>query len=570
MTVTPASAIATPAGDQPEPPFPPALVEEMLRMFARAIRAHQLYLPNNPTYQRALDMARASFAPIWQRTDELTLEVTDTQLKWEGRVVMNEPDKTVDALPWTLYKDGLRELRLLRDAEQQEFIGFIEVIARVRRGGNEEDDLLTLLWEREFNFIRYRYIDLTIDGMAPLEASDTAHNQRLVDPSQVQAPPEESILPAGVVSFDEFNTTLYFLEENEIEYLREAVRREYAADLRSNVVSILLDIYENQIDGTIRDEICGILDILLVNLLTAGQLGTVATLLREVGAAAARAREITPEQRERLLHLADRLSEPDALSQLLQSLDERAEASEQEGLNELFAQLRVRALGTIFLWIGRVQSQRVRAQLETAAARLAAANTSELVRLIGMPEREISLEAIRRAGSMKAPAAVTVLGRTLTSPDEAIRLASVTALAEIASPGALQQLEKALDDQSRDVRVAVTRAFGMRTHRPALSRIEGMIKERKLQGADLTEKMAAFEAYGAMCGENGIALLDGLLNGKGMFGKREDTEIRACAAMALSRIGTDKAQAALRRASGDKEILVRNAVNRGLRGGPPA
>jgi HEAT repeat protein len=97
-----------------------------------------------------------------------------------------------------------------------------------------------------------------------------------------------------------------------------------------------------------------------------------------------------------------------------------------------------------------------------------------------------------------------------------------------------------------------------------------MIKERKLQGADLTEKMAVFEAYGAMCGANGIPLLDGLLNGKGMFGKREDTEIRACAAMALGKVGSDAAQAALRRAAGDKEILVRNAVNRGLRGGPPA
>jgi HEAT repeat protein len=110
----------------------------------------------------------------------------------------------------------------------------------------------------------------------------------------------------------------------------------------------------------------------------------------------------------------------------------------------------------------------------------------------------------------------------------------------------------------------------MRTHRPALSRIEAMIRERKLQAADLTEKMAVFEAFGAMCGEKGIPLLEGLLNGRGMFGKREDAEIRACAAMALGRIGTDSAQAALRRASGDKEILVRNAVSRGLRGGPPA
>jgi HEAT repeat protein len=79
--------------------------------------------------------------------------------------------------------------------------------------------------------------------------------------------------------------------------------------------------------------------------------------------------------------------------------------------------------------------------------------------------------------------------------------------------------------------------------------------------------MAIFEAYGALCGDPGVPLLDGLLNAKGFFGKREDPELRACAAMALGRIGSESALATLRRAAADKEILVRNAVNRALRGG---
>ncbi|MGQ0647704.1 MAG: HEAT repeat domain-containing protein [Gemmatimonadaceae bacterium] len=561
-----ASTTAAAPGEAREPPFPPALVEELLRMLARAIRAHQLYLHNNPTYLRALDVVKAAFAPIWQHTEELLFEVTDTQLTWGGRPVMNEPDKTTDALPWVLYKDGIRELRLLKDVEQQELVGLIDVIARVRKTGSDEEDLLTVLWEKEFNYVRYRYVDLLVDGMEPLDASDDAKLERLVDPTQVREPPKEDLLPAGVVSLDEFNTTLYFLEEREIEYLRTSIQREYAADLRSNVVAILIDTYEQQVDPTIRDEVIGVLDTLLVNLLTSGQLGTVAMLLREVGVAASRARDISPAQHERLLQLADRLSEPEALSQLLQSIDERVEAVGQQEMNELFEQLRVRALGTIFLWVGKVQNARVRAQLETAAARLAATNTSELVRLIGAPEREIALEAMRRAGAMRAAAAVPGLGRMIQQQDAESRLVAVQALAEIGSPGSLQLLERTIDDASRDVRVASARAFAARSHRPALTRLEGMIKDRKVEGADLTEKMAVFEAYGSMCGEGGIALLDGILNGKGLFGKREDAELRACAAMALGKVASPAALRSLEKASHDKEILVRNAVSRGLRG----
>ena len=44
-------------------------------------------------------------------------------------------------------------------------------------------------------------------------------------------------------SMSDFDGTLYFLDEREIEYLQTEVDREYRADLRQNVVSILLDIY---------------------------------------------------------------------------------------------------------------------------------------------------------------------------------------------------------------------------------------------------------------------------------------------------------------------------------------
>ena len=130
----------------------------------------------------------------------------------------------------------------------------------------------------------------------------------------------------------------------------------------------------------------------------------------------------------------------------------------------------------------------------------------------------------------------------------------------------MQHLDRGLDDEDRDVRIATVRALGARNHRQAVQKIEAALSGRRLQGGDLTEKMAYFEAFGALSGEAGVGMLDGLLNKKGLFGKKEDVEVRACAAMALGRIGTDSAIAALRRAGTDKDILVRNAVSRALRG----
>ena len=73
-----------------EPALNIAPVEEMLRLVSRAVRAHLLYLENNPTYLKSLEALRASFAPIWAHTDDLFFEISDTQMLWEGHAVITE------------------------------------------------------------------------------------------------------------------------------------------------------------------------------------------------------------------------------------------------------------------------------------------------------------------------------------------------------------------------------------------------------------------------------------------------------------------------------------------------
>ena len=538
----------------------------MWRVLVKAARAHQLYLHNNPTYLRALEIARAAFAPIWELTDELVFDVTETELRWHGEAVLREAEKATDNIPWMMYKDGIRELRVLKEFERDEIVPLLDILQRARKVSPEEDDLLTMLWEQEFSYLRYRYIDVSTEQAAPIDKTGFRAGEAGAQATQESAPAIDSTV-ASVVKLEDFDSTLYFLEESEAEYLREEVRKEYEIDMRRNVVAMLLDTYEVQGDRGVREEIAGLLDTLMLHILSSGEFKTAAFLLRETAQTSERAPAITPEQKEQLLRIRNRLSEPEVLAQILQSLDEASQLPDQDDLNELFDQLRVGAIATVFSWLTKAQTPRLRVLLESAAARLAMANTAELVRLIGSSDRDVAREAIRRAGAVRATAAVAALAKLTTDPDVQMRLAAVQALGEIGSPGALQFLERTIDDASRDVRVATARAIATRAHRPALAKIEAAIQGKLAKDANLTEKMAFFEAFGTLCGDGGVKLLDGLLNSRGLFGKKEDVELRACAAMALGRVGTEAAVATLRRAANEKEVLVRNAVNRALRGG---
>jgi hypothetical protein len=569
-----------PAGelDNVQAPIDIALVQELLRLFGKAARAHQLYLPNNPVYKQALDNLRAGFLPLWEATDEVALSITESEMRYAGETVLDEGTKSSDSLPWLFYKDGVRELRFSRGFDTEELAKLLDILQRVRKASPDEDDLLTMLWQGDFAYLRYRYVDMSVEPATPLGeggeqlAESQLDVRRMAGESAAEGAEGEqesgSAPPSGVVNMSDFDGTLYFLDEHEIEYIQKEVRREYEIDLRQNVLALLLDIFEQQPDPSIREEVGEILDSFMLHMLSAGQFNNVAYLLREALVASQRAVDIVPAQRERLAQLPARLSAPDALAQLLQSMDEATQLPSQAELLELFEQLRGSALAPVLDWLGRLQNPKLRPLLEQAAARLAAQSTAELVKLVLSPSRNVAIEAIRRAGGLRTPAAVVPISKVLAEGDVELRATAVAALAEIGSPTALQSLERAVEDSEREVRVSAVRALQSRAYRPVLPRLESIVKGRAIRDADLSEKMAMFEAYGSLCGNAGVAALDAMLNGKSLFGRREDAELRACAAVALGRVGTPDAQASLRQSANEKDVVVRNAVARALRGQP--
>jgi hypothetical protein len=545
--------------------LPIAAIDEVLRLLLKALRAVQLYPANNATRVRAIENARGAFVALWAELPELVLEIRETELLCAGESVWRDGERAGDSLPWLLHKDGLRELCFTPGFEGEELGEFLAILQRVRLTASEEDDLITLLWTQEFAHLEYRYVDLGFDGAVPSADDERRSPGGEVEREAAELASAAVATSAHLVNTGDFDSALYFLSERELDYLREEVRREYDGSPRESVLAILLDIFESQPDDAVRDEVLRTLDGLVVHYLAAGEYRAVAYLLRETAIAASRATPLAPSLAERARALPDRLSERGPLSQLLQSLDDGADMPPRSDLDELFSELRPAALGTVLEWAARARTPAVRAMIEGAAARLVTSNTAELVRLIGEGEPAVAQAAARRAGELQVIAAVAPLARMLEDESSTRRLCAAEALAAIGSAGAMQALERGLGDEHRDVRLVVARALGARRHRAAAPRLETAIREHAVRGADLTEKMVLFEAYGALCGDAGVPLLDRLLNGRSLIGRREDPEVRACAALALGRVGTATSAASLERARDERDPVVRNAVGRAMR-----
>ena len=557
----------------PETPtqlLPASHVSELIQAMVKALRAFQMYLPNNPIYQRAIQNVRTAFGPIWAATDELVLHVGETDLVWEEQVVYHQLNKS-DSVAWSLFKDGMRELTLFKGAETEELPRLLATINQARfLPADAGDDLLTLLWALEFESIKYRFIDFFAEGAGELPGpSGTTGGSLTAEQRRAAAVAETQERPKGVIELADVDSTLYFLDEDEVTYLARELEDEYKRDVRGSALNVLFDLMETQGEGGVRDEVLGVLEQLFPNLLTSRDFRSAASVLRESKLLKERATNLRLEQTQRLDGFVGRLSEPAIVGQMLQSLDEASGLGLDQDAAGVLRELRTTALEPLVSWLPNLSSAPLRKMLEDDVVdKLASSNITEVQRLLRQPDSPALLGIVALCGRLQLHHAVPGFTEVISHADPAVRLAAVQTLSQLGTPGALTLLDRAIEDTDRAVRIAAVKGVGARGYKGALRRIETVVLGKSPRQIDLTEKMAFFEAYGSIAGATGLKALSTILLQRGLLKMKEPPETRACAAVALGRIKTAEAREVLQRASDDKELVVRNAVSRALREPP--
>lgn len=562
------------------PPCAPERLEELLRQLDKTVRLHQLYPATNPTYLKTLEALRAAFREVWAETDSFTLQVSETRFTCGNAVVMDEPEKASDSLPWTLFKDGVRQLRLSDGFEEHEVERLLAIIPKVRRALDFEDDVVTLLWAADFEHLSYRYIDTVSSEGVPLDPSATpgrwpataatfADTREVVEAARHRQADTRGALEGMLRVAVTPDVAAQQARADAMRHLREGMDREYAADLRRDVTDVLLDIFELRREEDVRLETARHLDTLLMLHVGTRSFDALAHLLRESAVAVGRAPALTDAARGAMAQLGARLSDPALLAPLLEWIEDAPTPPSAAHVGELLASLHPPALGPMLQWAAASRHYELRQLYAASAERLADAAPHELIGLITAEVEAVALEAIRRCGTHRHDTAVPMLVRALGHADEPRRAAAVAALSNIGTPRAYSGVERALSDTSVAIRTSALRILTVAAHRPVLGRVTEVVQGREVRDMDAAERRALFELYGTLCGDAGVPWLSGQLTGpSGFFKRKTDPETRACSAAALGRVGTPAAREALRKAADTDEPLVRQAVRAALaRGG---
>lgn len=563
--------------DWDESTLPVDEVRSLFVTLGKAFRAYQLYDENNPVRQRFVETLRGEFTALWGELDQLVVTVDEDRIYLEGSEVYYSESRN-DSLAFLFFKDGVREVTFLPGIEATELDVFLGVLQKARKLVPEGDDLLTVLWEAEMVYFRYQYVDLLAEGVELPEPGAGNTGQELQAALQAEdeeiAAQEEEAAQGGqaapdspqTVQQDDFNPTLYVLDAREMEHLRSELEKEMNRDTRSDVLKALFDRLEEPENRERQSEILGILETLLPNFLSRGKLVAATNVLRELRRLELIEGMFDDQRLAESRRIVDEISSTEAIEELMQALYAGTIRASPSQLSNFLLFLRGTALAPLLRESEVVEHKALQAVLRKAVQGIAGQNQQALVALLEEDDPLVAAAAAKLAAEMKIAEAGPALARLLNHADPDVRLAAVEAATVLKASSVAAVLEGRLEDEVRDVRIAAARALAELRYPPAAATLATIIGGKRIRMADISEKVAIFEAYGTVAGENGIRLLDSLLNKKGgLLGKKESTEIRAAAALGLGCVATPEARAVLERATQDEDPVVRSNVNRALR-----
>lgn len=543
------------------------VVEELLRTLTKGQRALQMYLPNNPVYQRAMESLVDAFTPVWNVTGRLVLEIHEQHIEWEGVAVFQQSNAG-EGLAWQLYTDGLRRLTLLPGVEAEEIIRLLHVINRARLlPADAADDLLTLLWEQEFVLITYAFVEVIGEGTEFLQESEA--REPPADPGDAQREVDDARgtpTNPGLVDLADFDATPYFLDEAETRLIRTELEDEYRRDYRTHAIDALMDILETQREPAVRHEAVALLEDVLPAQLAIGGFRAVARILRELRVIAARAPGLDQELHTAVLSFEERLSQPEILEQLFRALEDAIGHPADEDVSEVMRELKPSALPTILAHLGRTLNPDVRRALEPSLEGLARAAPNALADVLDSGPPDALEPAIALAARMGISALVPAIVGHYKSGGVPVRLTAIAALAGFGTPTAIATVEEALGDVDRTVRQAALAVLHQRGGSGGMvRRLEGLLFGETDGGWDRLERRALFEAYGSFAGDAALPKIRELLEPRGLFRRRAQPDIRACALFGLGKIRSFDARLLVDTYTSDKEPVVRSAANSVLR-----
>lgn len=526
----------------------------LIQTFLQTIKAFRIYEANHPILLKFMERLKRDFDQYFEEFDSFPLLVGEHRLFYRGKVVYENQD-VKESLAFFFYKDGIREIKFIRGLEFREVVDFLQIVRKSETVNHLEDDLVTLLWEKDFSHITFGTVDEFLEsGSHYTPAIEEDFIERLefkrvgregvnetLPEEEKETPPalrveslKQAINPAPGQSL----VQACQLTPDEIEEINREIEQEYQPDyiylLIDNLIEILLhlgedmDAYENMISYFERT---------IGSFLEKREVSKAVIVLKKLNDTM-ESMVLKDKQIFAIRRILDTFSGPRSIDLLGEAMKGNGEV-DSEAILQYLRLLTKKAVEPLCALLGKVESGKWRKVVCDLLSELSREEIKPLIKFLSDPDPFLVCHILYVLGKIGHPSTIKYLGNLVVHPDPKVREETFQVLKKMGQP-AKDLLQKFLKDPLAEMRTKAAPVFAKMAREEAFKPLQSIILSEDFFKRDYDEKASFFRALGETQSEEVIPMLKKIAKKRRWFQRGKWEEMRLCAQNTLKMLGRDE------------------------------
>ena len=553
------------------------LSRDLIGVLIKAIKAFRFYPPDNPTLKGLREQLLRKFQYFLNKYQSFVIQVGQYDLSYKGKVLYENRDVKT-SLAFSLYKDGLREIRFLKHLEEWEVQGIIDILQQSEQINPLEEDIVTMMWERDFVHIRYLATDEFLDEepMVLPESVDQFRKHLVSKPlaHHVEISPggegsEEGTdwsesLSKVTEELSPFVTDqgVYSLTPDEMEGLRRDVESEVDRGFAHNITDILFEILVLEKEpGPYQDAVRTLIKV-LDGFLTLGQFVRATDLLKRVHLFL-KSDGLQGWQAEKIGQILLEAGEGARVARVGKIVE--SEEVRPEDVNTYLSLLQKNSIQPLVKLLGELKNSKARRVFCDALSEIGKDAIELFIPFMEDRRWFLVRNIVYILGRIRKEESLPYIQKAFNHEDNRVRREAIQALGLISGQKAVGLLMRALTDNDVRIRCMAANNLGKMGKKAGLIPLVEIVQSKDFYKREPVEIKAFFNGIGMAGSDEVVPVLQDLLRRKSWFGRGKADETRIGAAHALAMIGTPDAIATLEEGKNSKDETLQDACTQALK-----
>ena len=525
---------------------------EVVQALLKAKKTFRMYPETNPMYAKTIEDTHAKFRNFFDYRDELTFKIKQNELFCDSEQIYYNPEKE-DNIALFFFKDALREITFKKGFSVKELEDFLKILTVDYDREVLDDDVVTLLWERDFQNVKYVVDEafLTEDEDYESEAVREVKD-KASDGDELTKAYEDSFTEEGVKDI-----SIVPLTDKDLHAVVKEIEKD-AQDKTGKLVAIIFEMLYQAENKSEYEDAAHFLNSIIEFSIRHGDLDTALKILRK-------AREVSgipliADEAKKSLNMVFSFLGYDAAIKLIGELLDSGVEINEKVWDEYVAFLDKNAIEPFITILGELKSIPARKNVINALISLGRKDIQALAKGLYDSRWYVVRNIIYILGKVGDKAAADYLLKTVNHSDIRVRKEGIKALGELGVPGVFPALRECFNDPEVQIRTAAARALGNIRSTTAKSIILQRMTNAAFVKTEFSEKKEFYEVLSKWKDNDVVEFLMKTFRKKAFFKRAFNDENRACAAYCLGLMGNKDALPLLHKAKESKNKLLREYV----------